>query len=618
MPLAIMMVTFFVLLSFAARTAAQTSTADLLKDIDGPAGGLVAENSPVGSAVGITAQAAGATAYTLTDSVDGLFAIDTQTGVVSVATDMLDYEAFFFHTIIVEASSATGSQTAPFTIQITDVPEPLRAVTDIDLSPNNISHSAKRGDAVGITARAIDPDQGSSVAYSLSENADGLFAIGEHDGIITLASDDYEPDRDYPIEVTAISSDDLSTSRAAQFTVRQDEPIRIVLAPAASTLREGESQDISFSFVETGLEVKDIGAGAYHNCVITTGNEAVCWGSDLDFLGARVGQSMPPSDRKFIAISSGAYHSCAIAIGNDAVCWGSNENALSERTVGQSMPPSGRKFIAISAGGEHTCGITLDNDAVCWGGNLDFLGARVGQSMPPSGRKFIAISAGFSHTCGITLDNDAVCWGSNKNVLSERTVGQSMPPSGRKFIAVSAGGEHTCGITLDNDAVCWGGNEDAISGRTVGRSMPPSDRKFIAVSAGGRHTCGITPDNDAVCWGRDTQKQRSPPSGRKFIAISAGSSHSCGITLDSGAVCWGDDADGQRTPPQPLLTAADPITITATVSDADRRQLSLSGDGQAIIPAGETQVILTVTVIDDNISEPETVYAIALSATRPH
>ena len=287
---------------------------DPVEDID-DAENAVAENSPIGTTVGITVRSAAAATYTLTDSAGGLFAIHPQSGVVTVAADMLNYEAFSSHTIIAQARNNTGRQILPLIIRVTDEPEPVGHLTDIDLSPNKISYGAKRGDAVGIIARAIDPDRGSEVTYSLSKNAGGLFAIGEHDGVVTLASAAYGLEQDYLIEITAMSSDGGAPS-IARFTIMPNEPIRIEPAPAASILREGESQDITFSFAKADLEVKRISAGESHSCAITSDNRAVCWGNNQG------NKATPPSGKKFIAVSAGSLHSCGITSDNDAVCWG--------------------------------------------------------------------------------------------------------------------------------------------------------------------------------------------------------------------------------------------------------------------------------------------------------
>ena len=164
------------------------------RDSDTIAGedGEVPENSPVGTPVGITVEADYATTYALTDDVGGLFAINPQSGTVTVAIDMLDHEAFSSHRITVEASNAISRESTSLTIFVTDVPEPIKYILDIDPSPDEIGRGAKPGDPVGITARAVDPDRGSVIVYSLSEDSTGLFTINPQNGVVTLASGNYQ------------------------------------------------------------------------------------------------------------------------------------------------------------------------------------------------------------------------------------------------------------------------------------------------------------------------------------------------------------------------------------------------------------------------------------------
>ncbi len=101
----------------------------------------VAENAANGTLVGITASASDADAttntvtYTLDNSAGGRFAIDSATGVVTVADgSLLNYEAATSHGIVVRATSADGSISVQnYTIQITDVNESaISAISDAD------------------------------------------------------------------------------------------------------------------------------------------------------------------------------------------------------------------------------------------------------------------------------------------------------------------------------------------------------------------------------------------------------------------------------------------------------------------------------------------------------
>ena len=94
-------------------------------EIYNTAANSVAENSAIGTTVGITARAEDLDAtdtvsYVLDDDAGGRFAIDATTGVVTVAGE-IDYETATSHTIVVRATSSDSSTVVrPFTIAIAD------------------------------------------------------------------------------------------------------------------------------------------------------------------------------------------------------------------------------------------------------------------------------------------------------------------------------------------------------------------------------------------------------------------------------------------------------------------------------------------------------------------
>jgi hypothetical protein len=91
-------------------------------------GGVIAENSPngtiVGSVVGVDSDPGTVFHYTLTDSAAGRFAIDVNTGKLTVADGLrLDYETASSYGVIVRAIDQGGLFIdKAFTIQLTDVP----------------------------------------------------------------------------------------------------------------------------------------------------------------------------------------------------------------------------------------------------------------------------------------------------------------------------------------------------------------------------------------------------------------------------------------------------------------------------------------------------------------
>ncbi len=177
----------------------------------------VAENAATGTTVGLTANASDADAtqssvtYALIDDAGGRFAIDANSGVVTVANgSLLDFEVTTSHSIIVRATSADGSfSNRTYTIAVTDVNESaVSAISDANAAINSVQENAAIGTTVGITAQAIDPDGTDSVTYSLDANAGGLFAIDANTGVVTVAgSIDREQYASLSIVVRATSSD---------------------------------------------------------------------------------------------------------------------------------------------------------------------------------------------------------------------------------------------------------------------------------------------------------------------------------------------------------------------------------------------------------------------------
>ncbi|HEX6961047.1 MAG TPA: cadherin domain-containing protein, partial [Lacipirellula sp.] len=201
-------------------------------DINGAANSVV-ENAGVGAQVGITASASDVDAtnnvvtYSLLDETGaaadagGLFQIDASTGVVTVALANLDYESAVSHQINVRATSADGSTNQwPMLISIVDVNE-FNVTTPVDATgaANTVAENVVAGATVGITASAIDADGSSNaVAYSLVNNAGGLFDIDVSTGAITVAGVlDYETATTHTVRVRATSQD--GSQREADFTI---------------------------------------------------------------------------------------------------------------------------------------------------------------------------------------------------------------------------------------------------------------------------------------------------------------------------------------------------------------------------------------------------------------
>ena len=189
----------------------------------------VSESAANGAAVGITALATDADAtdtvsYTLNDNAGGRFAIDSSTGVVTVADNsLLDFETTTSHTVTVKATSTDGStSTETFTINLTDDTSEasVGAITDNNGAANSVSESAANGTAVGITALATDADATDTVSYTLNDSAGGRFAIDSSTGVVTVADNsllDFETATSHTVTVKATSTDGSTSTET--FTV---------------------------------------------------------------------------------------------------------------------------------------------------------------------------------------------------------------------------------------------------------------------------------------------------------------------------------------------------------------------------------------------------------------
>ena len=179
----------------------------------------VNENATIGTEVGLTANAIDPdrddqVSYVLTDDAGGLFSIDSDTGVVTVA-GTLDAEMASSHTITVQASSTrSGTTTTDFIINITDINESgVTVPVDQNTSADQVAENAAVGELVGITALAADSDTTDTVSYSLANDAGGRFSI-DSNGIVRVAAPlDAESASSHQITIQATSSDGSTATR---------------------------------------------------------------------------------------------------------------------------------------------------------------------------------------------------------------------------------------------------------------------------------------------------------------------------------------------------------------------------------------------------------------------
>ena len=362
---------------------------------------------------------------------------------------------------------------------------------------------------------------------------------------------------------------------------------------------------------------REVSAGLSHSCGVTTTNQAYCWGWNV-FGQAGNGTSRFEETRpvlvkgglRFRQVSAGSYYTCGVTTDFLAYCWGAGYGLT------PSAVPGGRSFRQVSVGEEHSCAVTADDRAFCWGLNVHGQlgdGTNQPQDDPRAtpvavvgGLLFKHVSAGYHHTCGVTTTNRPYCWGSDRFGQVGNGPGSggcfysghdlpcrkrpTLVAGGHRFRQIEAGGGggpgedgiggsdggRTCAVTPDDRAYCWGDGSHGQNG-TGTPSVSDSPRlvlgglQFRSVSAGREHTCGVTTENRGYCWGSNfigqlgdgTMMQRNRPRAvagdHRFRQISTGGGHTCGTTPANVAYCWGaggslgDGTTTNRTRPRAVV-----------------------------------------------------------------
>ncbi|MHB0956367.1 MAG: cadherin domain-containing protein, partial [Pirellulaceae bacterium] len=230
--------------------------------VDGDAvANAVDENAANGTLVNITAAASDADAttdtitYSLQNNDGGRFAIDTNTGVVTVA-GAIDREADGdSRNITVRATSSDGSFTDQvFTITINDTDEfNVGAVVDGDAAANAVDENATHGTLVNITAAASDADAtNNTITYSLQNNDGGRFAIDTNTGVVTVAGAiDREADGDSRnITVRATSSDGSFTDQVFTTSINDlNDNVPVIVASQLFFVAESAATGSSLGVV---------------------------------------------------------------------------------------------------------------------------------------------------------------------------------------------------------------------------------------------------------------------------------------------------------------------------------------------------------------------------------
>jgi hypothetical protein len=232
----------------------------------------VDEDVLVGATVGVTANAVDpdggdTVTYNLDDDAGGLFTIDANTGVVTLAA-ALDAEGATSHDITIRATSSdTSFSTTTLSIAVNDINEFVPVANDATIA---INEDAANGTSVHSVV-ATDADATANLNYSITGgNADGVFTIDANTGQITIADNtilDRETTASYGLTVEV--SDGTNTD-SATITVNVGDINEF--APVANDATVGINEDAANGTAVHSVVATDADATANLTYSITGGN----------------------------------------------------------------------------------------------------------------------------------------------------------------------------------------------------------------------------------------------------------------------------------------------------------------------------------------------------------
>jgi T5SS/PEP-CTERM-associated repeat protein/VCBS repeat-containing protein len=333
-----------------------------------PAANTLAEDAAPGTVVGLTALAidsnpGDAVTYSLSDDAGGRFAIDSTTGKVTLV-GALDYETATSHEITVVATDKGGlTSSHAFTINVTNVNDnPVSELTDTDGAANAVAENSAANSTVGLAVHAADGDAGTTITYSLSDDAGGLFQIDPTSGVVTVKGAlDYESGASHQITVVATSSDGSTNSGVFTIGVTNVNEAPVLTAPASQTTDEDAPVAIG------GLSVADVDVGSGNMSVTLTvshGSLTLASVAGLDFTAGANGDNSLTIQGSAAdlnaALSSLSYTPDADYNGADAL----NITTSDLGNTGTGGPQTDSKSVAITVNPVNNSTPVANNDSI--------------------------------------------------------------------------------------------------------------------------------------------------------------------------------------------------------------------------------------------------------------
>jgi hypothetical protein len=220
----------------------------------------------------VTDDGLGTNALSLAGADSVLFEIDGTELYIKAGTN-IDFETNPVLDVTVEVNDAiigaTPDASTNLAIAVTDVNEfNVTVPSDSDGTNNTVAENAANGTTVGITANATDGDgSNNTITYSLTDDAEGRFAINASTGVVTVAGAlDFETATSHNITVQAASSDGSTSTETFAITVTDVDEFDVTTPVDTDTTENTLAENAALN-TAVGITADAIDADGSNNTV---------------------------------------------------------------------------------------------------------------------------------------------------------------------------------------------------------------------------------------------------------------------------------------------------------------------------------------------------------------